>query len=148
MAEINKIEVYTFSMTFARRTLAFALAGFFVFGILAYTGSMTGSMHAMPDGATHSVCPLMGGTSPACVNVLQHIAHWQSSFAAVLIELAPLVLLLAALCIGVRFLFIDRWRVEKFLFTNPLQLSYSQAILPRHYLQDAFSNGILNSKAY
>lgn len=145
---MNRVKVYTFRMTLIQRSLALLLAGFFVFGILSYASSMAESSHTMANGATHSVCPLMGGTSSACVSVFEHIAHWQSSFAAVLIELLPLALLLASISLGVRFLYRDTWRVATFLFTTPPQFLYSHILLPRHYLQDAFSNGILHSKAH
>ncbi len=135
-------------MTLIQRSLAVLLTGFFVFGVLSYMGSMAESPHTMMNGETHSVCPLMGGTSPACVSVLEHIAHWQSSFAAVFVELLPLALLLAVIYIGVRFLYPDRWRIAKFLLTPHPHFSYSYALLPRHHLQDAFSNGILHSKAF
>ena len=141
-------EVYTFSMMLIQRTLAFLLVAVFAFGILAYTGTVVESRHTMGDGTTHQVCPLMGGTTSACVNVLEHLAHWQSSFTGIFTELLLFVVLLIAACACLRLFHLDLWRFARAFLTSPPKVPHARSLLPRHVLQEAFSSGILHSKAF
>jgi hypothetical protein len=134
-------------MMLVQRLTAILLGGFLTLVVFAYAnpavdaGTMRGEM------ADHILCPEMGMTS-ACTGVLQHLAHWQSTFLAVLTEGMPLLLLLAAAVLSF-------WLARRYVWEVVFLLSRDQRtqlidynVLPRSVLQEAFSNGIIHSKAY
>lgn len=134
-------------MASVQRFLAILLGGFLILAAFAYanpnvdTGMMRGEI------TDHVLCPLMG-TTPTCMGVLQHLAHWQATFTATLIGIAPILLTL--IFSGAFF-----WLTRKYiweLFDISIRTSFiragSPALLLRHVLQEAFASGIIHSKAY
>lgn len=108
---------------------------------------MVQSHHTMGDGTSHHVCPLMG-TTPGCVNIMEHLSHWQSSFVAVLSDIVPLLVLLFIACVGLSFLQRFKWSLFGSL-VQPLFIPVRErTLLPRSLLQQAFSDGLIHSKAY
>lgn len=134
-------------MPFAKRSLATLLAVFFALGIFAYSGSMVESSHTMGDGTVHHVCPLMGNTL-ACVSIFEHISHWQSSFVAVLTEMLPLVVLLSIACTCLWLLHHHIWELKRVFSAPWVPPDLLRSLLPRHVLQEAFSNGLIHPKTY
>jgi flagellar biosynthesis protein FlhB len=121
----------------ALATSIFLMAG--IFG-LSHAG-----MTMEPDGSM-SGCPFMGATAVCNMSPLEHVAAWQSMFTATTSEntlAALLFLILAAISVVLvlgEHIFPE---VRGPLFYRPPRFSFF-----RHSLQEAFSNGILNSRAY
>ena len=114
-------------------------------GAFAY-GSTFESHHAMGNGAIHHVCPLFGGASP-CVPLIEHLAHFQLSFAAVIGEFFSFVVLLISGAIFFSWLQVERLRYLRYcLYVPPTPLENS--LLPRHTLSAAFSRGIIHPKLF
>lgn len=134
-------------MAFVQRSVAILLAVFFALGIFAYSSSMVESHHTMGDGTAHHVCPLMGNT-PACVSIFEHISHWQSSFVAVLTDMLPLVVLLSIVCVCLWLLHYHIWELKRVFSTPWVPPDLLRSLLPRHALQEAFSNGLIHPKTY
>jgi len=87
----------------------------------------------------HEGCPFMAGMAALCTAPLTHMTHWQTAFAAVVIELllALSFVLVAVLYIHIR----PPPRVLALVFQ--LRLIFSS-----RPLQEAFSNGVLNPKVF
>jgi|GEM_PF-3710583 len=134
-------------MTVAKRMLALMLGAFFVFGLFGFGNSMLQSHHVMGNGAEHHVCPLLG-TTPDCVSILDHLSHWQNSFAATFSELVLLILLLGLSCACLWLSHRRLWELFEFIHDVSPVFLYVHSLLPRHSLQQAYSDGILNSKLH
>ncbi len=132
-------------MTRIQRLLAILLVAFFALGIFSFTDSMVESHHTMGDGTEHHVCPLMG-TTPACVSIVEHLAHWQSSFVAVLEDVLPLIVLLSIAYACLWLLYRPLEELGRFVPTSPLNVL--RLLLPRHALQEAFSSGLIHPKLF
>lgn len=134
-------------MMFARRLVAILLGGFLTLVVFAYAnpaidgGTMQGEM------ADHVLCPEMGMT-PVCPGVLQHLAHWQSTFLVTLTEIFPLLLLLSIAAAVVWFLHRHLHKLDFSLEQQRRVRFATRSLLPRHILHEAFSRGIIHSKAY
>lgn len=133
-------------MSLAQRFVAVLLAGFFLLGLFAYTSSAMGSDHSMSNGTTHHVCPFMG-TTPGCVNILEHLLYWQNSFAVFLVEMVPLLVLLTIACAWLWLLRLHLRELSRFPLTI-LLIRNVGSLLPRNILQEAFSNGIIHPKTF
>ncbi len=95
-------------------------------------------------------CPFMIDTSVVCsMNPLQHIEAWQHLFTAIpSVGITALILLLSALalCISPVFSqFLKHPRVES-LFRIPAPRTLN--VFRQNYLQEIFSQGILNPKLF
>ncbi len=129
----------------ARRPLAVVLALFFAVGIFMCVVSVFGTNHSMETmGAT--ACSHMV-TVPGCDVALDHLASWQASFAAVLLELLSFLFLAALAQTLLRCVPRCLSRLDNGEFRNGLQRKF-KSILPRHTLQQAFANGIVHSRAH
>ncbi len=98
-----------------------------------------------PDGHMAG-CPFMEMTAVCQMSPFEHIAAWQNMFTATANEsaLATLLLLLFAAIVFVRSLYRSfSPEIRALSFYRPPKF-----FLFRHSLQEAFSNGVLNSKAY
>lgn len=129
-----------------QRMCATLLISFFVLGLCMYNASVIESHHVMGDGTAHHVCPLKG-TTPGCVGIVEHLSHWQSSFA---ITFTALVFLLF-----VSVVYVLLWEIQNRIpimtraLTERTRHTYLQRrTLSRHYLQEAFSNGLLNPRVH
>jgi len=134
-------------MTLVQRSLAILLGGFLTFAVFAYVSPSMDMVTMRGQMADHVLCPFMG-TTPACMGVLQHLAHWQTTFAAVLVDLIPFLTLL--LTASALLWYVRKRPWEPFSIPrHSLQYQLNPSgILSRHTLQEAFSNGIIHSKAY
>lgn len=139
-------EVYTFLVNPPLRILSLVLAGFFLFGIFAYSGPLVETHHAMGNGATHHVCPFIG-TTPDCVSVLEHLSHWQDSFTAAFVSTIFLVLC-AALCLCVVRLARHMRVIVRTVSTSAYSSLSRYFYLPRHALAEVFANGLIHPKLY
>ncbi|HEY4474068.1 MAG TPA: hypothetical protein VI957_02820 [Candidatus Paceibacterota bacterium] len=120
-------------MLFSTRPYVFALIAVFILvAVFGLPFTFTNSIHM--EG-----CPFMAGMTALCTAPLTHIAHWQTAFAAVVIELllAASLLLVAVLYIHIR--------PPPYVLAPVFQL---HRILSARPLQEAFSNGILNPKIF
>jgi len=105
-----------------------------------------------PIGVEASHCPLMPGMSSLCqMNPLEHIAAWQSMFAAIPKQydmLASLLLLLvASFAIGT--FLMRRVAYPPPMFTARQKLTYRQSNIPfTDSLREALADGILHPKVY
>ncbi len=84
-------------------------------------------------------CPFVPGGTALCGVPLTHLAHWQTAFTAVLIEVLALCALAAVLFS--RYIFFDP-DVERHKIHR---VTHGTAIRP-HLFQELFSSGILNRK--
>jgi len=131
----------------AKFFLVLAFATFFLFGFLALGQA---GMSMTPDGQTNN-CPFANIPSVVCkMSPLGHVATWQSMFVA--IPTGKLFVLSAPLLLGLLFLarlLVKKvtWNVETLHSFAPL-LRTRVLFIPRYALQEAFSNGIIHSRAF
>lgn len=128
----------------ARTMLVSLLVLALSFGAFAYATTLE-SHHFMGSGAVHHVCPLLGG-STGCVSALEHLAHFQLSFTAVIGEFFFVVLLISSALV-LSWLYLKRIQhvlCRLRVFHAPL----AGFLLPRHTLTDAFSRGIIHPKLF
>lgn len=125
------------------RVLALLLVAVFSCGVFTYATNMIEAHHTMSDGVSHHVCPTLG-TTPACISVLEHLAHWQNTLIGIFDESLLLVTFLSVVALCVSFF-------QCFRLVSPLlrwHLTPGHSLLMRHTLQEAFANGVLHSKAF
>lgn len=140
-----KTQVYTFCMYAARRPLAVVLALFFAIGIFMCVVSVSDANHSMEAMGTTACSDTV--TVPGCEVAPNHLVSWQSSFAAILLELLSFLFLAALAQTLLRCIPWHLSRLDDGEFRNGLQRKY-KSILPRHTLQQAFANGIVHSKVH
>ncbi len=100
-----------------------------VFGLFLSSGGYRG----------HEGCPFTSTTAAICVAPLAHLEHWQSSFVAVLVELATLFV-----AVMVMVVWFD-WRILKDPQIERFRLQERIPIRPTLF-QELYSQGILNRK--
>ena len=131
--------------SYAKIIVVAALLAFLLFG-------SAGAMHfGMNMGANGKMapCPFSGEGAICTMNPLEHIAAWQSAFTTTVQNERDIVLLLIALTL----LFtVGFWR-ELFTKRDLCSLQRWHSVLREELnildpLQEAFSRGILHSKAY
>lgn len=140
------VQVYTFFVNIASRTLAVILVGFLACGLFAYTGSFVEAHHTMGDGTSHHVCSL-SGTTADCVSILEHLSHWQASFTATFVP-ATFLVLCVALCLCLVRIVKHAWAIALTVSRFARSLPYRYIYLPRHALAEAFSNGLIHPKLH
>lgn len=120
--------------------------------ILVLFGS-TGAVHVGMD-MTHdpmmTPCPLTGYSTVMCdMNVLEHIAAWQSAFAATFENARNIGLLVLAFALLLTF----GWRRKLVVDRNPPPLRRERHELQKQIgifnpLREAFSSGIIHPKVF
>lgn len=98
------------------------------------------------DGAMGG-CPFMPGESLCMVSPLAHIAAWQSSSAALPFSESTALLLISFFALGIcafSGVFTARVPIPRFSFARARRARE----FPASFLQEAFSNGILNTKVF
>ncbi len=133
-------------MAFGQKLIAYVLIPFLLFGVLL-CAALSMPMHMEGMTAPHqmpSLCPMTGNTVP-CQNALDHLTHWQNLFTAIPAFVSFIIVLIVVLTIL-------PWLSQKSLILKQrlrlAPLYIRQALLPPTPLQQAFSNGILHSKAF
>jgi hypothetical protein len=132
-------------MYLARKSIAVILASFLLGGIFLCIG-MTSTAHA---GTESSDMHCSGNaTDNNCTSAFDHASYWSHILSVIPSNFIATVVALLIACVCL-------WRVRRtdwdLLSKKVLYLSSStpsRSLLPRHSLQDAFSNGILHSKLY
>src|SRR3989344_381758 len=123
---------------------------FFAFVFFSSVGIFSPDMAMISDGQMSSKCPFMPGMASLCqMNPLEHIAAWQSMFAAIPNQSDILtVLFLLALALGATLLVRANWSMAppKILVSQPSFTYYKRYIPIMSPLQEAFSDGILHPK--
>lgn len=131
-------------MTRVARTAAITL----VLGMLAFVvaGTFAAPMSTMEHEGMQG-CMFMEVEALCAMSPLEHLALWQASFTTVAPQLttASLILLILALALLGSF--------EFFIHTRPppqfvFALAREREALPPPFLQELFSNGVLNSKRH
>lgn len=133
--------MFTHSQKGPKVLAALAMSMFLVAGIFGISHAMN-----MDSNGQMSGCPFMGVATVCNMSPLEHVAAWQSMFTSTSSE-NTLSLLLSVLLVAVSILFV----LSEGIFPKirpPLLCRPHRFSLFRHSLQEAFSNGILNSKAY
>ena len=124
---------------------------FFAFVFFSSVGIFSPDMAMISDGQMSSKCPFMPGMASLCqMNPLEHIAAWQSMFAAIPNQhdvLTTLLLLLASFAFS---LFLTRKaNYPPIISDSKAQFVYNWTRTPiTNPLQELFSSGILNSKIF
>ena len=137
-------------MGIARALILFGMIAFFSVGFLGLSHT---SMAMGVDGQMSSGnCFMPGMTEALCqMNLLEHIASWQSMFTAMPSQSDVVLLLLALLALALGTLFIRSHNSTAPPQALVLQLAfayYKRRIPIVHPLQEAFSNGILHPKIF
>ncbi len=114
--------------------------------IMSSFGVLHLGMNMGPNG-TMSDCPFSLGGSLCTMTPLQHIAAAQSLFSTLLVQKNILSLFLLLISSVIIFIFFSKST------SSPKLLSYNYAVdreyvAPRGFLQEAFSRGVLHSKAF
>ena len=110
---------------------------------------LAGSGMVMNTEGHMSNCPFMGVTALCTMNAFEHIAAWQSMFAALPSQIASTLFALLTLFLLATFFFRclrDKRAFE--LIPLPSQRFRDRVSIIQSPLQEAFSRGILNSKKY
>ncbi|CAN5686695.1 hypothetical protein BH11PAT2_BH11PAT2_04090 [soil metagenome] len=130
-------------MTSFGKGIAVLLITFFLGGVLLCM-SISSMDHSMA-GDSGQMCPQMSGH---CVSVFDHISYWTSILSGIPADafLGLCALLVVCACLA------SVYRGSmRFFRDNPISHRYPPPLLfllPHSYLKDAFSSGILHSKAY
>ncbi|MEK7149947.1 MAG: hypothetical protein AAB757_03205 [Patescibacteria group bacterium] len=133
--------MYFSSEKSAKIIFAFGVLAFFFVGFLGLTN------FGMDMGMSY--CPFADGMSVCNMNPFEYITAWQNMFTSLPQQQSLGLLLLVVLA-----LFIGIGRIYRIYLPSKnlsRQFSYSHRqkyILTNSFLQDAFSNGILNPKLY
>lgn len=129
-----------------RKFLAFILVIFFTLGFIACTSLVLASpTHDLES--VSSVCPPSSPDGP-CSNLQEHLSFWQTvlnatpSYFGFLLSILLLALFIPRIRSLVFHLYKEHFLKQKIPFR---QMEFGSF---RHVLQEAFSNGILHSKAY
>lgn len=112
----------------------------------ASIGISHGSMSMDEDGHMHD-CPYMGMAAICQMDPLEHIAAWQSRFAALTVRDSLTVLALALIAFAI----VGIWQRQRFRERQPLQhLRHRRETLLAfsNYLAEALSSGILHPKVF
>jgi hypothetical protein len=137
--------VYTFSMSLVQKSLAILLATFFLGGFFLCMGMTSSSHYTMAD--SHQLCPIMGGTGP-CQNSMDHLSYWQTIFSVIPSEFFSALIALLTACACLWLVCRGIWKPHRHVLVPEWSPPIRTYLLPRSYLQEAFSNGILHSKAF
>jgi len=136
--------MYTYAMIRIQRFLATVLTLFFIGGIFLCVGSVSVMNHSMSAGMP---CPI-ASDHDGCSTPSDHLSYWSNILSVIPADFAALVLALAAACACT-------WLASRGIWNPVKQLSLLQQatsppliLVPRHALQEAFSNGILHPKLY
>lgn len=128
-----------------RKSLAIFLVFFFGIGIFVCANlAVSSKTHDLE--VVSQVCPPSGSGAP-CSNLIEHMVFWQSVLTAIPSDLSILVIsfLLLALLPRLRRVYI---LAKNSGYTIPPLRRTNHSFFCRHVLQEAFSNGILHSKAF
>ena len=129
----------------AQRLLFLGMIAFFAGGFLGLTHF---AMATGPDGQM-SNCPFMGVAALCQMNPLQHIAEWQKFFTALPPNNWATILIIASfILLAVRGLKYIGRTDPPLMVSLRLQLSSISFLSCKDPLQEAFSSGILNPKAF
>lgn len=132
-------------MEVVKKTIGILLTTFFLGGIFLCVGIASSMHHDMSVGTP---CP-MTTANDGCSAPTDHISYWANILLAIPSDFAALVLALVAACACVWIVCRGIWDSPKlfssFQYPIPPPLTF---FLPRHTLQEAFSNGILHPKLY
>lgn len=135
--------------TTGKVVLTLGLAAFLFLGLLGMSYS---NMSMGPDGSmTMTNCPLMTGQAVVCnMNLLQHIAAWQSMFVTTLQQNGSdlLALLLAALALTLIWTRLLRPKLQPEPALAFAVIKSREISLPSPLFQELFSSGILNPKLF
>lgn len=131
-------------MQFAGKATASLLTFFFLGGIFLCVGMVSSMQHDMSMGTSCSTTSVEGG----CSAPIDHLSYWSNILSVIPSDFAALILALAA-CACVWIVCRGIWNPLKHLCSPHYSLPPPRTFfLPRHALQEAFSNGILHSKRY
>mgnify|MGYP001567940350 CR=1 FL=1 len=137
----------SFSRT-AKTLLILSLVAFLLFGFFGLSHS---SMAMGADGnMIMSNCPFMSGQVAACkMDILEHIATWQSMFTGILSHTGSTLMLMLVAALALAFLWAHlRWPPTNRVFASTRLLVRREYVPPAPSLQELFSSGILNPKLY
>lgn len=132
------------------KPVAAILTAFIIVASLGCTVlAMDTAMGAMSS-APASGCVSMGGNPAVCQDVANHLSYWQQMLST---AIPPNALSLVLFVIGFLSLTLLCCRPQPGDLSSPkdptlIGLLHTSLVLPRSALQEAFSNGILHSKAY
>lgn len=127
-------------MNWVAKAVSLLLASFFIGGIFICVGMVSSMDHSMP-------CP-MSATATDCKAPTDHISYWSNILSVIPSDFAALALALVAACACVWLVSRGLWNPLKLLQTVAKATSPPPIYIPRHALQEAFSNGILHPKLY
>ncbi|MFZ1988028.1 MAG: hypothetical protein WAV21_03305 [Minisyncoccia bacterium] len=137
MTQTTPFLVYTFRMVLVSRIFAISLIVFFCLGTPAFAASIADMDMMHGASGTETLCPLMGMV-PACASMVDHMSHWQSTFAPTLAEFLSLLTLVFVSAHLLSRLFI---RAALRVSSRPRQVSDKPTLFQR-----LCSQGILNPK--
>lgn len=131
-------------MNWAAKGISILLATFFLGGIFLCVGIPTLMNHSM---SMEAPCPMTTGNH-GCTTPSDHISYWSNILSVIPSDFAALVLALVAACACVWL--VCRGILNPFKILRVLEHATSPPFqyIPRHSLQEAFSNGILHPKLY
>jgi len=123
--------------------LVLGLAAFLIVGFLGFFHS------AMPmEEGVMPPCPFMAGQVALCtMNPLEHIAAWQSAFIFSIQDFLNALLLLLIAILAAQLLR-SLWRIMRPPLVLNTCIPRETSAPPIHFLQELFSDGILNSRAF
>ena len=145
MTILNRATRFFFQPLHSQTKRNIFLSSLLLVGILfcALTLSST-EIHSSHDVLSHTCVTYDTG---GCANIAEHLTHWQAMSMATLGTAFPLVILL--LLAGVLVFFVHKrflvFAFQKFAYSIPI---FRFQELPPTLLQQLFSQGLLNSKAY
>ncbi len=135
-----------FAARYGKVFVALAIGALFLLGSLGFMHFGMSEMGGVPT----SNCPLMPGMTSVCnMNLLEHVAAWQSMFTTII----PAEKTFALMLLFLFALLSARALVAKIKWTfGPPQnhiLQRTRSLFVPHYaLQEAFSNGIIHPKVF
>jgi hypothetical protein len=131
-------------MNWVTKGLAILLTIFFSVGLLLCVGVINGMQHSMPM-SEH--CQ-MTGNAQGCNSSADHFSYWNHILSVIPTDFVALLLAVTAACACVWLVSRSIWNQFVTLVLFIRATSPPKLYVPRHSLQEAFSNGILHPKRY
>jgi len=125
---------------------------FFVGAVIFLSMSFFGLYHfstQMNSDMSMSNCPFMVGMSLCTMTPFEHISAWQNIFGNVPVQNGTIVMLLFAVSLALAFLLTRKINSPpKYPLDLRRHLHFEKYIPAVHFLQELFSDGILNPKTF